>query len=120
VTDELPPTQATALVQRVASQGEQTELAWKFTREHLEQLLAKLPSIGASHFVPGVLRNFSDDARAAELEDFARRNLPPEASYSTAKAADEIRFKAALKKRLLPPLDTWIGKQAKLARPAAR
>ncbi len=111
LTDELPPPQATRLVQNVASRSEQPALAWDFTRRNLDALLAKLTSIGADHYVPNLLRNFCDMERADELERFAKSNLPPEAGYAVAKSADEIRFKADFKTRTLPELDAWLAKQ---------
>jgi len=108
LTDELPSTLASALVQRVATLGEQPELAWDFTRANLAALQAKVSSLGADHYVPNLLRNFTDANRADELEAFARTNLPPQAGPSVAKASDEIRFKSEFKQRLLPEFANWI------------
>ncbi len=113
LTDELLPREATRLVQKVGEDGELSDLAWRFTQANLEVLLAKLPSFGASDFVPGVFRGFSEEARAAELEAFSKSHLPPQAKYAVEKAADNIRFKAAFKARLLPELAEWIAQQSK-------
>ena len=107
LTDELPPQAAAYLVQRIAMGSEQPELAWKFAQEHLGALLAKLASTRANDYVPGIFGAFSESARATELEEWARKNMPADAGAPTARAADAIRFKAGLKARLLPQIDAW-------------
>jgi aminopeptidase N len=107
LTDELVPEHATWLVRQVSGDGEQPELALEFAKANLKVLLAKVGALNANSYVPGLFRGFTDEARAGELETFAKANLPPEAGYQVAKAADEIRFKASLKKRLLPDIDAW-------------
>ena len=107
LADELPPQHAARLVQRVAGGSEQPELAWEFAQKHIRELIAKLSSFRANDYVADLFENFSDNARAEELEAWAKKNLPPDAAPSTAKAADAIRFKAALKERLLPEIDAW-------------
>lgn len=114
LTDELIALDATRLVQRVAHEGEQPETAWAFAREHLDALLAKLPSLQANKFVPHIFEAFDDASRAAELEAFAEKNLPPSVGPSVAKTADEIRFRAEFKARALPQIDAWW--QARLRR----
>jgi aminopeptidase N len=107
LTDELIAHDAARLVQRVAHEGEHPELAWKFAREHLEALFAKLPAIAANGYVPNIFEAFDDAARAAELEEFAKQNLPPDVGTAVAKAADNIRFQAEFKTRVLPEIDAW-------------
>jgi aminopeptidase N len=107
LTDELVPRQATRLVHAVGSSGEQPELALEFAQANLDALLAKVGSLDANSYVPGLFRPFADAARADELEAFASAKLPPEAQPQVARAADEIRFKAALKARLVPEIDAW-------------
>jgi aminopeptidase N len=107
LTDELIAPEAARLVQRVAHEGEQPALAWAFARRHLDALLGKLPELAANPYVPGIFEGFDDGARADELEAFARDNLPPVAQYAVAKAADNIRFHAEMKARVLPQIDAW-------------
>ena len=75
--------------------------------QHLDALLAKLPSLAANHYVPGLFEAFDDAARADELEDFAKKNLPPNVQSAVAKSADNIRFQAEFKARVLPQIDAW-------------
>ncbi len=110
LADELPPHDAARLVTRVAQEGAQPALAWDFTQRHLDALLATQSLHGANDYVPAIFRAFLDAARADELEMFAKKNLPPAAGPAVAKAADEIRFKADLKKRVVPGIDAWCEK----------
>ena len=107
LTDELPPQQAARYVHRVAGGSEQPEMAWEFARKNIDALLAKLSAFGGNDYTADLFANFSDEARAEELETWSKKNLPPAAGPSTAKAADAIRFKASLKARLLPEIDAW-------------
>ena len=107
LSDELPPQQAARIVHRVASGSEQPELALEFAQKNITALVAKLSSFQANDYLADVFENFSDASRAADLEEWAKKNLPPEAAPATARAADMIRFKAALKSRLLPEIDAW-------------
>jgi len=109
LTDELPTTLATVLVIRIATTGEQPELAWDFGQENRERLNAKLPARGVVLFVPYIMRGFSDPARAAELEAYAQKNLPSGAKSVVAKVAEEIRLKAELKTRVLPEIAKWMA-----------
>ena len=107
LTDELIAPDAARLVQRVAHDGEQPELAWAFAHEHLDALLAKLPDFAANYYVPRIFEGFDDAARADELEIFAKKNLPPVVETAVARSADNIRFQAELKARALPQIDAW-------------
>jgi aminopeptidase N len=105
--DELIAPDASRLVQRVAHDGEHPELAWEFARAHLDALLAKVSDLGVNHYVPNLFEAFDDAARADELEDFARKNLPPVVGDAVARSAENIRFQAELKSRVLPQIDAW-------------
>jgi aminopeptidase N len=105
---ELPSKLASRLVGRIAGEGEQVELAWKFVQAKLPDLLAICAANDADDFVPRLFRNFSEVARAEELEAFTKGNFPPSAARPTAIAADEIRFKAAFKARVLPEFAAWV------------
>jgi aminopeptidase N len=109
LSDELPASGATFLVMEVSRFGEQPGLAWEFAQAQRTQLDQKLDALGKINFVPGVMRGFSDAARASELEAYARKNLPSDAKSEIGKAAEEIRFKADLKARLLPEIGKWIA-----------
>lgn len=105
LTDELIPEDAARLVRQVGDDGDQPVLALEFAKANLDALVAKVGALQANSYVPSLFRPFTDAARADELESFAKSKLPPDSKYQVAKVADEIRFKASLKKRLLPDID---------------
>ena len=108
LTPELPPHDAAHLVARVATAGEHSAAAWAFAQKNLAALLAKLTAHQANEYVPGLFTALPATAdRAAELEKWAAKNLPPGAAPSVAKAADEIRFQAEFRWRVLPDIQAW-------------
>lgn len=113
LTSELVPQEATGLVIEVADLGEHPEQAWAFAQKHITELQEKLESFDRNTFVPNIMREFSDDHRAVELEAYATKNLPPEAMNKVVEAAATIRLKAGLKARELPRIDEWVKPTAK-------
>jgi aminopeptidase N len=111
--DELPTSRATYLVARIARESEQPEAAWQFAKAHMKQLLAKTDALAANSYAPGLFTFFSDAARIAELERYAKSDLPPAAAKPVAKASDEVSFRAELKPRLTAQMADWIGDAAK-------
>ncbi|HWF19632.1 MAG TPA: ERAP1-like C-terminal domain-containing protein, partial [Verrucomicrobiae bacterium] len=107
LTNEASPEEAVQLVIAVAATDGQTELAWEFARHHLQELLAKVDPFSRNGYVPAIFSSFSDAARADELESFAGKNLSEDTLAKARETAAEIRFKAALKKRVLPSIDLW-------------
>jgi aminopeptidase N len=108
LTDETVPQEASDLVAQVAGSGEQTELAWKFTQQHLKELLAKVDSFNRNDYVPSIVASCSDAARANELKAFVAANVSTDAAAKANETAEDILFKAALKQRELPPIDRWV------------
>src|SRR5882724_9563243 len=111
--DELPTSRATYLVARVGRESEHPEIAWAFAKAHMKQLLAKTDALGANSYAPGLFTFFSDSARIAELERYAKSDLPPSATKDVAKAVDEIGFRAEFKPRLTTQIASWITDTAK-------
>jgi hypothetical protein len=97
----------------VARQSEHPEIAWQFAKVHMKQLLAKTDALAANSYAPSLFTFFSDAARIAELEAYAKSNLPPAAAKDVAKAIDEIGFRAEFKPRLLTQIASWISAEAK-------
>ncbi len=100
LTDELPTSRAAFLVTRLARDSEHPDLAWQFAKEHMKALLAKSDALAANTYAPGLFTFFSDRARAAELQSYAKSNLPPASEKEVAKAVDEIAFRAEFRDRL--------------------
>ena len=113
LTDELPPEMAPYLLIPVAGGGERSEIVWRFAQQHLKELTGKLSEFAAAAYVPSLFGNFSDAARADELEAFAKAHLPAEAAPEVAKAAESIRFQSAFKERELPRIDAWVASRAR-------
>jgi aminopeptidase N len=111
VTDEMPASQAVLLVALVATDGEQPEIAWNFAQTNREKLDAKLSALVAVRFVPYLMRGFSDARRATELETYAQKYMPAGAKSEVEKAAEEIRFNAGLKARIVPELREWLSRK---------
>ncbi len=109
LTDELVPQEATDLVVKVASDSEHTDMAWDFAREHIKELLAKVDTFDRNNYVPSIMTSFSDAARADELEAYVKTNVSDDAVAKANETAEEIRFRAALKKRSLPEIDAWVA-----------
>jgi aminopeptidase N len=102
--DEVPTSRAVHLVSKVARQSEHPEIAWQFAKAHMKQLLAKTDALAANSYAPGLFTFFSDAARIAELQAYAKSSLPPASAKDVAKAIDEIGFRAEFKPRLLTQL----------------
>ena len=108
LTDELPNTIITGLINTVASSGEQRDLAWDFVQKNFDALTAKLgPSFG-DLFVANFMTNFSDEAHAAELLHFAPAQATSGGRVMTARALETMAIAADLKARTLPQIDAWI------------
>jgi aminopeptidase N len=111
LTDELPTSRALYLVPRVARHSEHPELAWQFAKTHMKQLLAKADSLGALRYVPSLFIFFSEPARIAELQAYAKKNLSSDSAMAVAQAVDEVGFRAEFKQRLLPQLTAWTARK---------
>ncbi len=95
------------LVAKVARESEHPELAWQFAKAHMKQLLAKADALGVNSYAPNLFTFFSDTARVAELQAYAKSNLPPAAAKAVEKAVDEVSFRAEFKKRLAGEIASW-------------
>jgi aminopeptidase N len=101
LTEELPTSRAIFLVSKVARESDRPDLVWDFAKANTKALLAKVDALTANTYVPGLFTFFSDPARIDELKAFAEKNLSPDASKPVETAADEIRFRADLRRRLI-------------------
>ena len=100
MSDELPPQEATDLVVQVA-ENEHAELAWKFARQHIHELLPRVDEFDRNGYVPSILGCFSDASRAEELlpSIAGAERIRGDARKRAMEAAEGIRFKAASKQR---------------------
>jgi aminopeptidase N len=112
LTDELPTSRATFLVSRVARDSGHPGIAWDFAKVNMKALLAKVDAAGENRYAPSLFTFFSDDSRAEELKNYAKKNLTQAGALDVAKAVDEIQFRAEFKKRLTTQLNAWIDRKA--------
>lgn len=103
--DELPTSRAIFLVLKVSRQSEHPEIAWQFAKEHMKDLLAKTDALAVNSYAPSLFTFFSEPNRVAELDAYAKTNLPPAAAKEVAKASDEVAFRAEFKARLANQID---------------
>jgi aminopeptidase N len=116
--NELEPGLASSLVLQVADNGEQPALAWDFAKTHVKELLTMQAFFARNRYIPRLAGNFSDQSRADELEAFAKANLPADAMSEVKKSVARIRYRADLKKRELPVIDTYTCNQKAGASPS--
>jgi aminopeptidase N len=105
--DELPTSRAIYLVAKVGRQSEHPEVAWQFAKANMKKLLAKTDALAANSYAPGLFTFFSDAARIAELERYAKSDLPPTSAKAVTNAIDEVSFHAEIKSRLLSQMAAW-------------
>jgi hypothetical protein len=77
----------------------------------MRALLAKTDALAANSYTPSLFTFFSELSRVAELQAYAKTNLPATSAKEVAKAVDEIEFRAEFKDRLDSQLTAWIGNQ---------
>jgi aminopeptidase N len=111
LTDELPASRAIFLIALVARAGEQPEIAWNFAQANREKLDPKLGAVLAVRFVPYLMRGFSDVQRANQLETYGQKYMPAGAKGEVEKAAEEIRFNADFKARIIPEIHKWLAQK---------
>ena len=113
LTDELPTSRATFLVSRVARDSGHPDIAWEFAKANMKALLAKVDAAGANRYAPSLFTFFSEDSRADELGNYAKKNLPQASAPEVAKVVDEIQFRAEFRDRLIFQLPALIHSDAK-------
>jgi aminopeptidase N len=113
LADEMSVAESTRNVANVALNGEQEALAWDFTLQHTDQLLAQMTFFGRNEYLPRIAGAFTEAARADELEAAVKKALPPEALAEALKTSDLIRHLAAVKQRELPVIDAWVKERVK-------
>jgi aminopeptidase N len=108
LTDEMPGTIVTGLINTVASSGEQPDLAWDFVRKNYDALFAKQGPQFRDQFIANFMTNFSDEGHAAQLAAFAPVQETSGGRVMAARAQETIAISADLKARALPAVDAWI------------
>jgi aminopeptidase N len=113
LTDEVPGTIVTGMINSVASSGEQPDLAWDFVQRNFDTLLARQGPAFRDQFVANFMTNFSDEAHASELAAFAPAQGTSGGRVMTGRALETIAISADLKTRALPAVEAWIKARSK-------
>jgi hypothetical protein len=108
LTDELPSTMVSGVINSVAWSGEQPDLAWEFVQKNFDALATRQGPSFRDAFVAELMTSFSDDAHAAVLAHFAPAQATPGGRVMTARALETIAIAADLKARALPSIESWI------------
>jgi aminopeptidase N len=108
LTDEVPGTIVTGLINSVAASGEQPDFAWDFLQKNYDTLLAKQGPQFRDQFIANFMTNFSDEGHAAELAAFAPAQATSGGRVMVARTTETIAISADLKARALPAVDAWI------------
>jgi len=101
LTDGLPTSRAVFLVSKVARESDRPDLAWEFANANFKGLLAKVDALGANSYIPSLFTFFTNPNRIEELRSFASIHLSEPSAKPVEIAADEIRFRADLRRRLI-------------------
>ncbi|HTY68514.1 MAG TPA: M1 family metallopeptidase [Alphaproteobacteria bacterium] len=113
LSEELPTTLTPRLIFGVAGGGEHPDLAWSFVRENFAALLERQSPQFGDYIAAGLLSNFSDAARATELEQFAPAHATSGGRIESARGVETILINADFAARQLPAIDAWIrGRKA--------
>jgi aminopeptidase N len=112
LTEELPSTLRSSVLNLVASAGEQPELAWEFVQRNFAVLAAKQGPSFRDYFVSNFMLSFSDADRAAELASFAPVHATSGGRAVAARAQEAILIDAEFKARALPAIDDWIKRRS--------
>ena len=108
LTRELPSTIVNGIINEVAQSGWHRELAWDFVQTNLAALTARQGPDFPHEFVPNFMANFSDEAHADALRQFAPAQETLGGRVMTSRALEAIALSADLKARALPAIDAWI------------
>ncbi|WP_050404096.1 M1 family metallopeptidase [Bradyrhizobium embrapense] len=108
LTNELPDTIVTGMINAVAGAGDQPQLAWDFVRANFDALLARQGPNFRDQFVPNFMTNFTDQAHAVELAAFAPSQSTSGGRVMVARSLQAIAISADLAARVLPATEAWI------------
>jgi aminopeptidase N len=106
----MSPAESKAAFSAIAVDGEHAELAWQFTKNHLDDLHAKHDGKLWLDLLPKIAEGFNVSKYADELVQLARAQGSADSLSKAKAAADQLHFRAKLKDHLLPDVDDWVLK----------
>jgi aminopeptidase N len=107
----MSPAESKAAFSAVAVAGEHAELAWLFTKNHLDDLHAQHNEKLWSDLLPKIAEGFNSSGYADEFVQLARAQGSADSLSKAKAAADQLHFRAKLKDHLLPDVDDWVLKK---------
>jgi aminopeptidase N len=110
LTEEIPDTFAAGLIAAVAS--EHPALAFEFAVAHEDAVLDRVEASSRWAFIPALPASSADAAMAGRVQAYVERSVPPDARNAAAVAMAEIRFRADVKARQQPALESWVRQVA--------
>ena len=110
LTEEIPATFAAGLIAAVAS--EHPELAFEFAVAHEGAVLERVEASSRWAFIPSLPAGSANAATAGRVQAYVDRSVPPDARNAAEVAMAEIRFRAGVKARQQPALESWVREVA--------
>jgi Aminopeptidase N len=107
----MSPPASKAAFSAVAVDGEHAELAWQFTKNHLDDLHVQHVEKLWLDLLPKIAEGFNASSYADELVQLARAQGSADSLSEAKTAADQLHFRAKLKDHLLPDVDDWVLKE---------
>lgn len=101
----VPANVASSMPGMVAQRSPFGELAYRYTLDHWKPLAELAGTWGQVFLLPEAALGSTDPEQATRLLDDQRRNAGADGDAMAAKAADEIRLRAALRARAAPALE---------------
>lgn len=86
-------------------------LIWDYYREHFEEIEADVDPLERVEYGPNLAAATGDVEIAAELEEFAKENLPEASAKPVERAVKGIRYQASIKRDRLPEIVDWLRAQ---------
>lgn len=106
LTDAVPKQLAPGLIGGVT--GTHPDLGWNFYLARRAEIDARLDPLQKLEYGPGLASAFSDAKKAAELQAFAKANLPADAKKSVDEAVAGILYDAQIRSVRLTSLTRWL------------
>jgi len=112
ISEELSPAESASAFARVASEGEQADLAWNFVKGRLDQLERDQSQTLWTVLVPAIVGGMYDRETAEEILNLSKNRSKDNSLVRTQMAVDLLQARAKLRERLLPDIDDWVKKKA--------
>ena len=110
LTAEVPASFAAGLIAAVSR--EHPELAFEFAVVHEGDVLDRVEAASRWAFIPMLPAGSADASMAERVQAYVERSVPPDARQAATVAMAEIRFRAGVKARQQPALESWLRRSA--------